>query len=190
MKKLFLAITLSCFLFTNAQIEFKPGVKAGLNSANITNTNFDGKLDFYIGAFLTVDFVEFYNLQPELVYSRQGGQASLSGLEDLEINYLTLTIANKFFPFRDLGLHAIIGPSFDFKISDNVDSNFGDDIVGFDFGLIGGLGYEFPFGLSVEARFKHGFVDIFGENINNSVTFDELFANQVFQIGAAYQFDL
>ena len=190
MKKYILLLAFFSFFLTNAQIEFRPGVKAGLNLANFTNTESNTKTDFYIGAFLNVDFVSFYNLQPEVVYSRQGLKSKFSGIDDLEINYISIAIVNKFFPFKDLGLHAIVGPSFDFNISDNYDSSFTDDIVGFDFGLFGGVGYEFPFGLSVEARYKQGFVDIFGENVNNTVGFDELFANKVIQIGVSYQFDL
>jgi len=193
MRKFLLPVVLISSFLMNAQIEFKPGVKAGVNSANITNSVVDAKTDFYAGAFLTVKFADFYNLQPEIVYSRQGaGRPELDGLnaDELELNYISLVIANKFFPFKDLGVHAIVGPSFDFKVSDNYDPDFGDDIVGFDFGLIGGVGYEFPFGLSVEARYKQGFVDIFGENVNDTVSFDELFANKVLQVGVAYQFNI
>lgn len=191
MKKLIFTIIFFSFFFTNAQIEFSPGVKAGLNSANITNAGYNAKPDFYVGGFLTVKFAEFYNLQPELVYSRQGAYREFIGSNNsnLKINYISIVIANKFFPFNILGVHAIVGPSFDFKVSDNYNSFYNDEIMGFDFALFGGIGYEFPFGLSIEARYKQGFVDIWGENYNDTVTFDELAANKVLQVGLTYQFN-
>jgi len=189
MKKIIVPIIIFSFFFTNAQIKFKPGIKAGLNSANITNTDFDAKTDFYIGAFTTIKFVDFYSLQPEIFYSGQGAKSNFSGENDLELKYFTLAIANKFFPFKDMGLHAIVGPSFDFKVSDNFSSNGFEDPEGFDFGLFVGVGYELPFGLSVEARYKQGIVDVFGRNVNDTISFDELLANKVVQIGVTYQFD-
>ena len=168
-----------------SQIEFQPGVRAGVNFANITNADTDSKTDFYIGALGSIKFVSFYTLQPELNYSRQGASFDIG--DDAEIQYLALTVANKFSPFKDNGLHAIVGPSFNFKVGDNFEND--DAVESFDFGVIGGLGYDFPFGLTLEARFNIGFVDIFGSNINNEVSIDELFVNKVFQIGGAYKFD-
>lgn len=52
MKNLFLTlafIVVSTTVFS--QVTIKPGVRAGANFANITNTDLDDKTDFYIGAF-------------------------------------------------------------------------------------------------------------------------------------------
>ncbi|MFD2726865.1 porin family protein [Hyunsoonleella rubra] len=187
MKKLLIVvILLISSINAFAQIELSPGIRGGVNFANITNTAYDAKTDFYIGAFGEIKFANFYALQPEVTYSRQGAKSRLSSGSDIEIQYLAITIANKFSPFRDLGLHAIIGPTFNFKLADNA---VAEAYEGFDIGFMGGLGYELPFGLAIEARYIIGFVDILGSNINNTVAFDELYVNKVFQVGVAYKFN-
>ena len=192
MKKL-VVIALFTVFMANAQIEFRPGIRAGLNMANLTNYDSDAKTDFHIGATATITFASFYNLQPEISYSRQGAKLRMSydsgfllNDNNLEINYLTVALANKFFPMSENGFHFIIGPSFDFKVSDN----FGpyDEPVGFDFALMAGLGYEFPFGLGIDVRYRQGVVDIYGENIGETVNVEELYLNKVVQFGVSYQF--
>ncbi len=191
MKKLLLSmILLGTMVATYSQITIRPGVRGGFNLSTITNTDGDTRTDFYLGALGAVKFADFYTLQPELTYSRQGVNSDVSGEENLEIQYLAISLTNKFFFLRDTGLHAIVGPSFDIKLNDNFSDNFGElSIEAFDFSLIGGLGYEFPMGLTIEGRFKHGFVDIFGSNIGNEISIDEILLNQMFQIGLSYQFD-
>ncbi|TGV02230.1 outer membrane beta-barrel protein [Flavivirga rizhaonensis] len=174
-----------------SQIKIKPGVRAGVNFSNFTNTNLDDKTDFYIGAFAEIKFVNFYALQPEINYSRQGGKSVISGLDDLEIQYLGVALANKFYPFKAISLHAIVGPAINIKVGDNYDG-FNDNLEGFDFLFFGGLGYDFPFGLGIETRYNIGIVDIFGNNVNNTNgnnNIDDLLLNKVFQIGATYKFD-
>ncbi|GAA3593098.1 outer membrane beta-barrel protein [Flavivirga amylovorans] len=193
MKKSLLTWTLiavSAIAFS--QITIKPGVRAGANFSNFTNTDLDSKTDLYIGALAEIKFVSFYALQPEINYSRQGGKAIVSGSDDLEIQYLGIALANKFYPSKAIGLHAIVGPAINIKVSDNFENNFNDDAEGFDFLFFGGLGFDFPFGLGIEARYNIGIVDIFGSNVNNTNgnnNVDDLILNKVFQIGAIYKFD-
>ena len=72
--------------------------------------------------------------------------------------------------------------------------NLSTDLIGFDFGLTGGLGYSMPNGLTFEARFKQGFVDIFGgeysEDSDGNVDVDQIYLNQLFQLGISYTFDV
>lgn len=193
MKNLFLTfafITLSTAVFS--QVTISPGVRAGVNFANLTNSDFDDKTDLYIGGFAAIKLAEFYTLQPEINYSRQGAKSNYSGYDDFEIQYVGITLANKFSPFKDMGLNFIIGPSINIKVGDNYDY-YGDNLEGFDFLLFGGLGYEFPFGLGIEARYNIGLIDIFGTNVNayyeEDTNIDNLVLNKVFQIGATYKFD-
>ena len=155
MKNLFLAfafITISTTAFS--QITIRPGVRAGVNFANLTNTISDTKTDAYIGAFAAVQFVHFYTLQPEINYSRQGARSKFAGFDDIEIQYVGFTLTNKFSPFKDIGVHAILGPSINIKVGDNIN---GDAEV-FDFLFFGGIGYDFPFGLGIEARYNLGII--------------------------------
>ncbi|MEP0263974.1 porin family protein [Dokdonia sp.] len=189
MKKVFLT-TMFVIMATTAfsQITIKPGVRAGVNLSNITNTNFDDKTDFYIGVFAEFNFANFYALQPELNYTRQGADSKFPGELDIEIQYISLAVANKFSPFKGLGLHFIAGPAINIKVDDNLDNSF-SSLEGFDILIFGGVGYNFPFDLSVEARYNLGIIDIFGSNVNNSSPIDEVLLNKVIQIGATYKFD-
>lgn len=206
MKKIFLtAILVATTFMVSAQVKIRPGIKTGLNIANVSNsinegTITDAKQDFYLGAYVNVKFSDFYQLQPEVVYSRQGfivdGTTTfgrnLNSL-DVELNYLSIGLANKLF-IKNTGLHFIVGPTIDVKINNipNYFNNYNyeetDDYTGVDFALFGGIGYEFPFGLGIEARYKQGFIDINGDNFNQSVAFNELNINQVFQLGVTYSF--
>jgi hypothetical protein len=186
MKKCFFIIALITVAFTssvNAQFSIKPGVRGGLNFTNITNSNLDSKTDFYVGGLLALKFAERYTLQPELIYSRQGAQ-------DYGLDFLSLGIINKF-KIVD-GFHAVVGPTLDFKVGD--DLSYNDDLIGFDFGITGGLGYSLPNGLTFEARFKQGFIDIFGgdysEDADGNLDIDQIYLNQLFQLGVSYTFDL
>ena len=61
----------------------------------------------------------------------------------------------------------------------------------------GGIGYDFPFGLSVEARYKQGIIDYddgfseFGDSSDPYYddNYDKNNLNGVFQIGVSYKFD-
>jgi len=187
MKKLLLLAILLCSILINAQTPVKPGLRAGLNLANFTNTNADYKTDFYVGGFVGLEFTRFYTLQPELYYSRQGSKGIVN---DAELNYITITVANKFYPVRESGFNLMLGPSFAVKVSDNLENSFADQI-GFDFLLMSGMGYEFPFGLGIEARFNFGLIDIFGfyEHYEyEEIEFEDLTLNKFFQFGLTYRF--
>jgi len=93
---------------------------------------------------------------------------------------------------KDHGFHFIVGPSIDIRVNDNVFT----DVTAVDFSFFGGIGYEFPFGLAIEARYKQGIIDVndssFSYNDNNdgffNDGFDDYYTNSVFQISAAYKF--
>jgi hypothetical protein len=191
MKNLFLALaflTISNTAFS--QIKIRPGVRAGVNFSNLTNTESDTKTDAYIGAFAAVQFVHFYTLQPEINYSRQGAKSKFSGFDDLEVQYVGFTLTNKFSPFKEIGVHAILGPSINIKVGDNIN----DNAEAFDFLIFGGFGYDFPFGLGVEARYNLGLIDILGNSFDfddddDDYYLDDIVLNTVFQVGVTYKFD-
>ena len=179
--------------FTNAQVEIKPVVKAGLNFANLTTpTNLSESsslTSFHIGAGVNFKFARFYTLSPEILYSEQG--AKFNGNNEINVNYLSIVVNNKFY-IGGSSFNLQIAPVLDILVSDN--SNNLNDYQGADFAIMGGVGYDFPFGLTVDARFKQGLVDIFGRNVNDgngaeTTNFNDLTLNQVFQLSFGYQFD-
>jgi hypothetical protein len=209
MKKVFfIAIfTILGFLQSEAQVRVKPGVKAGLNVSKFTNSEMSSKKDFYLGGLLNIKFNKIYTLQPELIYSKQGAFRTMSSLMNYDptvsnqnrkvaysIDYLSLSAMSQF-TVGD-GFHFVVGPSLDFKVSDNFSENYASDPIGFDLAFVGGIGYSFPNGLSLDARFKQGLVDIFGNNFNANYdtngngNYDEIVLNQLLQLGVSYSFDL
>jgi hypothetical protein len=191
-----------------SQIEFKPGIRAGANISKFTNSDSSNKTDFYVGAQFGIKFVKFYTLQPELTYSRQGADVvqydNYYNLDPIvgittrnvkyNLDYLSIGRTNKF-TFGS-GFQVLVGPTIDIKVGDNLPSYSSSELIGFDFALVGGIGYEFKNGLALEARFKQGLVDIFGNNYNEyndnngNGNYDEVILNQLFQVGVAYSFDL
>lgn len=209
MKKIISGLFLCFMAFqAQAQVEVKPGVRAGLNLSTFTNSDFDRKADFYVGGLVSIKLAKFYTLQPELTYSRQGAKGKTFNDNiinfdpvlprdtyysdyDYELSYISLGIMNKFNIVQ--GFHAIVGPTLDFKVSDNFPAIY-DDPIDFDLSLNGGIGYTLPIGLTIEARYKMGLIDIFGDYSDDdyydddSNDFNDVILNSVFQLGLSYTF--
>ncbi|MDX1278647.1 porin family protein [Oceanihabitans sediminis] len=185
-----------------AQVTVSPGIKAGINKSNISDMEgTSSKTGFHAGLFVNLDLASFYELQVETTYSNQGAKVknysldnyqgdviiNENGTSDLNLDYLSIGIANKFFIVKDLGVHFIVGPTIDILLKDD----FGDSTP-IDFSFFGGVGYEFPFGLAIEARYKQGIIDLddglttFG---SENTEYDKNYLNGVLQLGVAYKFD-
>ncbi|PWK20719.1 porin family protein [Xanthomarina spongicola] len=210
MKKLFLAIALIAISIpTFSQVKVRPGLRLGLNASTITNHDDSGRLLGFSGAmFVNLHLSRFYELQPEMTYSNQGfkggnytyidpyyGDVIHVNGDDVNIHYLGLSIANKFFVSPEIGLHFIIGPSLDINVSDNSNG----DITPADVSFFGGIGYEFPMGLGIEARYKQGFVDVrdgyyddyyYDNNYDNEYYNGNNKLNSVFQFSVYYKFGM
>jgi len=93
MKKILFAAVILLFGYnqTQAQVTFKPGIRAGANFSHFTkgdnfndyNSNYYGdnntvefksKTDFYVGVYGALRLTKYYTLQPEITYSRQGSK--------------------------------------------------------------------------------------------------------------------
>lgn len=200
MKNLLTVITLICIInLSFSQTEKGIGIRAGANFSTLTNADLEYKTNMYLGLFYQVRFSELYTLQPELGYSNQGGKTQENNT--IYIEYITLGATNKFFIAPDLGFFMSITPGFDFDIDDTFfgvansdDSLFdGNDATFIDFSLSFGFGFELKNGLSFEARYKQGLIDVYSEAFHNFES--ELYEaknqfNAVFQIGVAYKFNL
>lgn len=192
-----------------AQVTFRPGVHAGLNFSQFTNSDMGNKTDFYIGAFGALKLSKFYTLQPELTYSRQGAKGSnipmgttsiynpstnsystiyMEGSVDISLQYISAVTINKF-NFTE-NFYALAGPFFDILIADDIkvdpknrERSFrkGDDI---DLGIVGGLGYSLKNGISFEGRIKKGLTTSY----TNDYDYHTDANNLVFQLGATYTF--
>ncbi|MEH6535269.1 MAG: porin family protein [Psychroserpens sp.] len=199
MKKisLFFLISLLFVSHLNAQVEIKPGIKGGLNIADLTNTdNFGGSsksiTSFHIGGTLSFKFAEFYTLQPEILYSKQGSDISLGGSNGnikIELDYLSIPINNKFH-VGNKGLNFQIAPVIDILINDkNV-----EDPQEVDIAVAVAIGYDLTNGVVISVGYKQGLTDLFGRNVDTGNGFEttevsDLMLNKVIQLSVGYQFD-
>ena len=207
MKKEFFAAVLAFFAFTQtqAQITFKPTLRAGVNFSHYTkgdNQNyydsngnsvsapeFKSKTDFYAGFAGTLHLTKYYTLQPELDYSRQGSKytyydtnISKTRSEQFDVSYLSIAILNKF-TFNDkFNIH--LGPAIDFVV-DKSNNTSPTDI---DLAFVAGMGYNITKSFGIEARVKKGIVPV---NDDYYYYYDDSnHTNVVFSVGAYYSFDL
>jgi hypothetical protein len=173
-RNLFIALFVLAFATIHAQ---KVGIRAGVNISNVTGDADTKPLTgFYAGVFKEITLVpEIFFLQPELQYSMQGYKA---GDTKVSIGYLNIPVLAKVYVVKTVSLEA--GPQVGFKINDNLDvPEGGNKIKTFDTAFVGGLGYNFPMGLSLNARYAMGLSEIVK---------DSKAKNQVIQFGAAFKF--
>lgn len=183
-----------------SQVSIAPGARGGLALSNINDIEGSARASFYVGGFATFRLAKWYALQPELNYTQQGKKweervefvdggfdpslpmAYVTRKETLRLNYLGLTINNKFYPVG--GFNLMIGPYMDFLVSqENIDVT-----NEFDIGVNLGVGHDFKNGLGVELRFRPGMVDVFEDFRDENTTNNYDFWNTSFQIGATYTF--
>ncbi|WP_405410207.1 porin family protein [Maribacter sp. Asnod1-A12] len=162
------------------------GPKVGLNLANFTgnvNSSLRGLAALHVGGVAEIEIVDMFSIQPELLYSVKGAI-----LDDTKLvnSYLSLPVMGKFYPIDMLYIEA--GPQIGFLISANEKSNANnikttDSYKTVDLGLGFGAGVNLrDIGLSLGLRYNAGLSNIFIDNSR--------IKNGVFQISAAYTFEL
>jgi hypothetical protein len=129
-----LAIFFGSIITANAQVTFKPGIRAGANFSRLTqnddlNEKYSTITDFYIAGFGELKLSKFYALQPEIGYSREGSKkeyvtvtynpyndsnVTQNQTAEFKVQYLTLNLINKFFIKK---VYFQVGPSLDINVS-------------------------------------------------------------------------
>ncbi|MGY0391042.1 outer membrane beta-barrel protein [Bizionia sp. KMM 8389] len=211
MKKLLLTLVFTTISIVSfSQVKVRPGLKVGMNSSTVTNIENASRVSGLQAAmFLNIHFSRVYELQIEASYSNQGYKQDAYTLtnpynsqlqhvngKEVTINYIGAAVSNKFFFIPDVGLHILVGPSLEVNVSD---SSHGD-IIPIDLAFFVGIGYEFPMGLGLEARYKQGIVDV-RDNYYYDPYFDPDYSysndyyyngnnglNSVFQFSVYYKF--
>lgn len=179
------------------------GVKGGFNGSFMTNAKFDfeeaGVLDvggfkpsFNIGAFMEYQFNDKWAIQPELVYSRQGGYDK-SG--DLQVwyrsNYINVPILAKWYAIP--GKFSVdLGPQLGFSLKQDMKAKLdgvtstekieNSDLNTFEFAASAGLTYYFTPMIGANVRYNLGLTDIVKENEGDAIR------NQVIQLGINFRF--
>jgi len=197
-----------CALFAVVNMSaqnIKFGVKGGLNISNesgnesignyISEDSHKTKTGFHVGAVANYRITSKFGVEVDLMYSMQGykdkltveAEQMLSG-ENFTVtsHYINIPIAAKFYPVGNFYVEC--GPQMGFLLSkkgklenwENDNPFTSDANKKFDFGLFGGLGYEFDNGLLVEARYVHGLTDTMKKVSGHK--------NRNFQISIGYLF--
>jgi hypothetical protein len=197
MKKLFItALVLIGFGLAQqsvAQVQFALGIKGGPNFANLdtkssVGENYKNRTGFHAGAFALFKFTKV-GIQPELLFSKQGSNIQFNS-QDVEANfdYINIPIILKLYTVAGINIQA--GPQFGFLSGGQLKSTVNgikstqdakDFYKGSDFGVALGLGWDLPFGLTLDARYNLGLSKMNdGSNATES-------KNQVFQISAGFK---
>lgn len=149
-------ILLVAVLFTafgNAQ-DFDFGLTAGYVNADAKieaegeNFDVDGQGGFYAGFAADVSISDKFGIRPELLYFNVDESSALFLPVMAKIGLVD-------------GLHVQAGPQFGISL----ESDIPDDFSSFEFDFAAGLGYDFPLGIFVEARYAF--------QINNAYTGSE-----------------
>ena len=164
------------------------GIKAGLNFAKESATisgislNSDNLTSFHGGVYAKIMFNESFGLQPELLYSGQGGSfSSGSTSNDDKFAYLNVPVMLRYNITPVFNLQA--GPQLGLLMSA---TSGGTDVKAqmksTDFAAAFGLGVDLPMGLNFAARYIAGLSDI-QANSSSGATLK----NQVIQISVGYK---
>jgi hypothetical protein len=194
MKKIALIFCMSVFsTMAWSQVQFALGLKAGPNFASINpdksaGLNYKNRTGFHAGAFALFKFTKI-GIQPEVIFSQQGSTIKYNSKDfDANYSYINIPVLLKLYTIAGLNIQA--GPQFGFVASEKNelvdelkkdDPNVKDPIKGSDISLALGIGWDLPFGLSVDGRYNLGLSD-------NSDVDGNSFKNQVWQFSLGYKF--
>ena len=190
-KVLFFVMALATMAITlQTQAQVKLGAKAGVNMSMLTEDDWTMKPGFHAGAYVQINLVPMFSIQPEVLYSMQGGKYHDS--EDLLFTTTTLDykitshnliipIMLQFTPIKQLTIEA--GPQFGFNLGTDFDYTLdtqlktyltaaggkfnSDDYNLFDFGLAAGLKANLTPNVNVYARYVFGLTNVFKEKYHN-----------------------
>ena len=195
---LLLSFTFLGMIATQAQVTFKPGIRAGANFSHFTKGNdyyndyndndsndydradFSSKTGFYVGFYGALRLGKVYTMQPELDYSAQGTSYRLPNNKagQFDVDYLSFALINKFTFGERFNFH--VGPTLDFLTSKNFRTE-----TNFDMAFVAGFGVNLLPNLGIEARVKKGIIPVIYQDF-----FDSYHTNVVFSVGATYTFDI
>jgi hypothetical protein len=186
MKKIFFVTTITiftAFVARSQNIHF--GLKAGLNVASISQSDgndFDSRTGFHAGALAHIHVTDHLAVQPEIVYSMQGGER---GNLKRRLNYINVPVLAQYMFHNCFRLQT--GPQLGLCISSkdklgNVEVNIEDGINTAEFAWVFGAGYLFTkSGFGIDARYNLGISNIYESESPEG-------HNRVFQVGVFYQF--
>ncbi len=175
MKKivLVLAIIAATTYAADAQIRF--GLKAGLNGYDFKGDDLDDyetKLGLHFGGLVNIPVSENFSIQPELLYSDEGGKYSESGYTDkYNLSYLNIPILAQL--NTSSGFYAEVGPQVGFLLSaknkweyegEEDSEDVKEYFKGINFSAAIGAGYRHSSGFGIGARYNLGLANVLDED--------------------------
>lgn len=205
MKKVFFALAAVLMLSLTSQAQVKFGAKAGLNLSRITEAVETMTPGFHAGIYAQVKLHPMFSIQPEVLYSMQGGMEkdvneilnqTMSTKVTLTSHNVIVPIMLQFSPIKMITIEA--GPQFGFNLgmsSHSVvttqglvnteterDDTFKSDAYNmFDFGLAAGLKLNVTSNVNIYARYNFGLTNVF-------VYEDDETMNQNLMLGVGFTF--
>jgi len=185
MKKLFCIVSaFVLFVSIVSAQETHFGLKAGVNiaSANVSpGSDYDSKAGLHVGGLAHIHLSKNFALQPEVVYSMQGGKVDDT---KLKLNYINIPLLVQY--MTDNGFRLQTGPQLGLLLSaktevGDVEVDRKDNFTSTDFSWAFGAGYLFPEGFGLDARYNLGISDVWDGSSTK-------IKNSVFQFGVFYQF--
>lgn len=174
-----------------AQGQFAVGIKGGLNFANVNTSSagatYDARTGYNAGAFLLLKFGKI-GIQPEVLFSQQGTKVKYSGGGfDQNFGYVNIPVIVKLYTIA--GINIQVGPQFGFLTNSptaQTISSGGTTVTidqaykKSDVSAALGLGWDLPFGLTIDARYNLGLTKI------NDDSYTDV-KNQVWQLSVGYK---
>ncbi len=140
------------------------GIKGGIVFPDFESANFDldGRTGWQAGIFVGGNRDGVVGVQGEFNFLRKRAHADVIPILETTIDYLQIPVLLRIHsPSQSAAgfqVYGIVGPSFDFKIREEIEgleSDLGDPFEAFDMGIIAGAGIEFGT-LILEGRYSRG----------------------------------
>ncbi len=173
--------------------DFSWGAKAGLNIAKLKmsvgtiSASTDDLVSFHAGLYGKIKTSEKFFIQPEFIYSAQGGKGDGG---NFNMGYLNVPVMLAFVFTPGISLQA--GPQVGFLMNATVDgADVKSEMNSVDFGAGFGLGVERPSGFSFSFRYNIGFSNTLSSALASSLAglgFGTVsMTNQVMQFSVGYR---
>ena len=162
------------------------GLKGGVNFSSVEiddGDDYESKTGIHLGGLAHIHITRHFALQPELVFSTQGGEDEGENMK-LKLNYVNIPVLAQY--MTNEGFRLQTGPQLGILASakskfGDVEIDSDDDVSTVDFSWSFGAGYLFRSGFGIDARYNLGI-----SNISDDESFEA--RNRVFQLGVFYQF--
>ena len=202
MKKIMMIVAMMVATLT-ASAQFEPGTfslqpKVGIGFSEITDDN--AKFKFGIGAGFEGQYQvnNWLGLSGAVMYQQMGSKVKHFDDAKIELEYIHVPLMAKFYVTKGLSLNAGLQPGFltKAKVSGyGAEVDVKDDCNKFDLCVPLSVAYELPMGLTFEARYNYGIIDVakdYDHGSNKASNFSEEIddKNLMFQITVGYKFAL